>query len=117
LRWWSVPILIAGLFVLIVGAVIYFMFDWVWLSYILPYLPAEYYSGFGDLARDVAQSLSIELSKRMMLQAGTITIVAFGILLISNRVPPPPDPSLPPLAPPGMPGGPVLHSQKKKKRW
>ena len=117
LRWWSIPVFIGSLLVLIVGAVIFFMFDWIWIRFVLPYLPAAMTSGFGEISRDVARSLSNDLAQQMMIQAGLFTFAALVILLISNRVPAPPDPSLPPLAPPGMPGGPVLSPQKKKKRW
>jgi hypothetical protein len=117
LRWWGIPVFIAGLITLIFGLVIFFMFDWMWLNYILTYLPPLLTSGFGELIYDVTHSLAKDFSKRLMLEAGIVTLLAFGVILISNRVPPPPDPSLPPLAQPGTPGGPVLHAQKKKRGW
>ena len=117
LRWWGIPVFIGGLITLIFGSVIFFMFDWMWLNYILTSLPPLLTSGFGELIYDVTHSLAQDFSNRLMLEAGIVTLLAFGVILISNRVPPPPDPSLPPLAQPGTPGGPVLHAQKKKRGW
>jgi hypothetical protein len=117
LRWWGIPIFIASLFTLILGAVIYFMFDSIWVNYVLIHLPPLLTSGFGEIIYGVANSLANDLSQHLMRQAGVVTLLALGVILISNRVPPPPDPSLPPLAQPGTPGGPVLHPRKKRKRW
>jgi hypothetical protein len=117
LRWWGIPVFIAGLITLIFSIVIFFMFNWMWLNYISTSLPPLLTSGFGDLIYDVTHSLAKNFSKRLMLEAGIVTLLAFGVILISNRVPPPPDPSLPPLAQPGTPGGPVLNPQKKKRGW
>ena len=93
------------------------MFDQIWLNYVLAHLPPLLTSGFGEIIYDVAHSLTNDVSQQIMLQAGIVTLLALGVILISNRIPPPPDPSLPPLAPPGTPGGPVLNPNKKKKRW
>ncbi|MCI0549621.1 MAG: hypothetical protein L0287_01565 [Anaerolineae bacterium] len=117
LRWWGIPIFIAGLFTLILGIFIFFMFDWIWLKYVLTHLPPLLTSGFGEIIYGVADSLANDLSKQMMLQAGIVILLALGVILISNRLPPPPDPSLPPLAQPGTPGGPVLNPNRKKKKW
>jgi hypothetical protein len=117
LRWWGIPIFIAGLIALILGAVIFFMFDQIWLNYILATFPPILTSDFGKIIYGVAHSLANDLAKQIMLLAGIVTLLALGFILISNRIPPPLDPSLPPLAQPGTPGGPVLNRQKKKKRW
>ena len=117
LRWWGIPILIAGLITLILGIVIFFMFESIWLNYVLIYLPPILTSGLGEIIYDVTHSLAKDFSKPLLLEAGIVTLLALGIIFISNRIPPPPDPSLPPLAQPGTPGGPVLNPQKKKKRW
>jgi len=80
-------------------------------------LPPLFASGFGQVTQDVVHMLANDLAKRIMLQAGVLTLLAFAILYASSFVKPPPDPSLPPLAQPGTPGGPVIHpSQKKKSR-
>ena len=117
LRWWGIPLFIGSLIALIIGIVLFFMFDQVWLTYVLANFPPLLTSGFRKIIYDVAHSLSGDLSKHLMLQAGIITLLALGIILLSNRVPPPPDPSLPPLAQPGTPGGPVLNPDRKKKTW
>ena len=117
MRWWGIPIFIAGLTTLISGVVLFFMFDQIWMKYILRTLPPLFASGFGQVTQDVVHMLANDLAKRIMLQAGVLTLLAFAILYASSFVKPPPDPSLPPLAQPGTPGGPVIHpSQKKKSR-
>ena len=116
MRWWSIPILIAGLSTLILGVVLFFMFDQIWMKYILPTLPPLFASGFSDIAEDVTRTLANGLAKHIMLQAGVLTLLALAILYASSFVKPPPDPSLPPLAQPGTPGGPVIHPSQEKKR-
>lgn len=117
LRWWSIPIFIGSLFALIFGTVLFFLFEQIWLNYVLNDIPPLLTSGFGEIIYNVTHSLSKDVSQHLMTQAGIVTLTALGILLISNRVPAPPDPSLPPLAPPGTPGGPVLNPNQKKKKW
>ena len=117
LRWWSIPIFIGSLFALILGAVIFFLFEQLWLNYVLNDFPPVLTSGFGEVIYSVTRSLSRDVSQHLMTQAGIVTLTALSILLISNRVPAAPDPSLPPLAPPGTPGGPVLNPSRKKKKW
>ena len=117
LRWWGIPIFIASLFTLILGAIIFFMFDLIWMNYVLSHLPPVLTSGFGEIIYGITHSLANDFAQHLMLQAGVATLLALVVLLISNRVPPPPDPSLPPLAQPGTPGGPVLNPRKKRKRW
>lgn len=117
LRWWGIPIFIGSLFALILGMVIFFLFEQIWLNNVLGRFPPILTSGFGRIIYGVLQSLSKGFAQHLMLQAGIMTLISLGILLISNRVPAPPDPSLPPLAPPGTPGGPVLNPNRKKKKW
>jgi len=116
MRWWGIPIFIAGLMALISGVFIFFMFDQLWIKYVLHKLPPLFASGFGEITQDVAHSLTNDLAKWIMLEAGFITLLALSILYASSFVKPPPDPSLPPLAQPGTPGGPVIHPPQKKKR-
>ena len=116
MRWWSIPIFIAGLSTLILGVVLFFMFDQIWMKYILHTLPPLFASGFGDIAEDVTRTLANDLAKHIMLQAVVLTLLALAILYASSFVKPPPDPSLPPLAQPGTPGGPVIHPSQEKKR-
>ena len=116
MRWWSIPIFIAGLITLISGVILFFMFDQIWMKYILHTLPPLFVSGFGKITQDVVRTLTNDLAKRIMLQAGVLTLLALATLYASSFVKPPPDPSLPPLAQPGTPGGPVIHPSQKNKR-
>jgi hypothetical protein len=117
LRWCGIPIFIGSIFALLLGIIIFFMFDQIWLNYVLTHLPPLLTLGFGEIIYGVAHSLAHDLSQHLMLEAGIVSLLALGLILVSNHIPPPPDPSLPPLAPPGTPGGPVLNPQKKKRRW
>ncbi len=115
MRWWGIPLFIAGLVTLIFGTVTFFMFDQIWDKYVLYDLPPLLASGFGEITQDVARTLTNDLAKRIMLQAGVLTMPALATLYASSFVKPPPDPSLPPLAQPGTPGGPVIHPSQKKR--
>jgi len=115
MRWWSVPIFIAGLMMVVFSVVLFFMFDQLWTKYVLHELPPLLASDFGEITQDVARTLTNDLAKHIMLQAGILTLLALGILYASSFVKPPPDPSLPPLAQPGTPGGPVIHPPQKKR--
>ena len=116
MRWWGIPIFMAGLITFILGALLFFIFDQIWMKYILHDLPPLFASGFGHVTQDVARTLANDLAKRLMLQSGVLTLLALGILYASSFVKPPPDPSLPPLAQPGTPGGPVIHPSQERKR-
>jgi hypothetical protein len=115
MRWWGIPLFIAGLLMLLFGTVLFFMFDQIWDKYVLYDLPPLLISAFGEITQDVARTLTNDLAKWIMLEAGFITLLALGILYASSFVKPPPDPSLPPLAQPGTPGGPVIHPSQKKR--
>jgi hypothetical protein len=117
LRWWGIPVFIASLFTLILGAIVFFMFDLIWMNYVLSHLPPLLTSSFGEILYGITHSLANDFAQHLMLQAGVVTLLALVVILISNHVPAPPDPSLPPLAQPGTPGGPVLNPRKKRKRW
>ena len=116
MRWWSIPIFIAALSALIIGVILLFMFDQIWMKYILHNLPPLFASGFSDIAEDVTRTLANDLAKRIMVQAVVLTLLALAIFYASSFVKPPPDPSLPPLAQPGTPGGRVIHPSQEKKR-
>ena len=117
LRWWGFPIFIGSLLALILGSVLFFLFEQIWLNYVLSGMSPTLTSGFGDILYSTTHSVSKTVSEHLMRQAGIVGLITLGMLLISNRVPAPPDPSLPPLAPPGTPGGPVLNPNQKKKKW
>jgi len=116
MRWWGTPLFIAGLLTLIISLLLFFMFDQLWMKYVLNSLPLVLDSDFGQVTQDVARSLTKDLAKRLMLESGILTLLTVGILYASSFVKPPPDPSLPPLAQPGTPGGPVIHPSREKKR-
>jgi len=66
LRWWSVPIFIAGLITLIFGVVMFFLFEWIWLNTILTYFPPLLTSGFGAIIYGVTHSLAKVFSKHLI---------------------------------------------------
>ena len=56
MRWWGIPLFLAGLLALMLGIVLFFMFDQLWMKYVLNSLPSVLVSGFGDITQDVARS-------------------------------------------------------------
>ncbi|MEO5886106.1 MAG: hypothetical protein ABIQ77_00440, partial [Anaerolineales bacterium] len=62
MRWWGIPIFIAGLMTLIFGSLLFFMFDQLWMKYVLHELPPLLASGFGIITQDVARSLTNDLA-------------------------------------------------------
>ena len=113
LCWWGIPVFIAAFITLSAGIASLIFFEPAWASYIIP-LTAE--STPVQIEPDVSRALFNDLVVQLVLEAGILTLLGLIALLISRRMPPPPDPSLPPLAPPGMPGGPVLVRPISKKR-
>jgi hypothetical protein len=119
MRWWGIPIFIAGLITLGIGFAGLSRFDWAWERYAVPEIPSAVDSNLSEMGRQLTQALVNDLSKWMVLEAGMVVLVALAVLIGSFHVTPPPDPSLPPLRPPGTPGGPVLVrpiSKRKGKR-
>jgi hypothetical protein len=116
LRWWGIPVFIASIITLTIAIFSFFMFDWIWVKTILPDIPPSLTSGFGEISHDVAHSLVSDLAPWVMLGAGIVALPALGMIVASFHVAPPPDPSLPPLALPGTPGGPVVSQSKSKRR-
>ena len=114
MRWWSIPILIASLIVLITSTTVLFLFDWAWAKYVMQHLQPMLAGSVIAAVRELAHTLTTEFAKWTMLESGITALLALGILIASSRVQPPPDPDLPPLAPPGTPGGPVLSARKRK---
>ena len=118
MRWWSIPIFLAGLIALSIGVAGVSRFDWAWEKYVVPEIPPAVGSNLSDMGRELAHALVNDLAIRIMLEAGVVALLALGVIVGSFYVKPPPDSSLPPLALPGMPGGPVLvqplskHKQK-----
>src|SRR5258706_4771 len=108
MRWWSLPIFIGGLVTLIVGVASLTLFGWAWGKYVILTIPASMGPTLSELGHELTQSLVNNLALWLMLESGLLILLALGVFLASSRVPPPLNRSLPPLAPPGTPGGPVL---------
>jgi hypothetical protein len=116
MRWWSLPIFIGGLITLSIGIASLILFGWAWGQYVIPTIPSSVGPTLSKLGRELTQSLVKDLALWLVLESGLLTLLALGLFLASGRIPPPPNRSLPPLAPPGTPGGPVLRQQKSKRK-
>ncbi|HXD10176.1 MAG TPA: hypothetical protein VN653_08950, partial [Anaerolineales bacterium] len=116
MRWWSVPILIGSLITLGIGVASLTFFGWAWGKYVIPAIPPSAGQTLSALGRELAHSLVKDLTLWLVLESGLLAFLALGLLMGSTRVPPPPNRSLPPLAPPGTPGGPVLIQPKSKRK-
>jgi len=116
LRWWGIPIFIAGLITLSIGIAGLGLFDWAWVKYAPPEIPPAIELNLREVGRQLTHVLVHDLAIWIVLESSLITLLALGMLIASSRVNPPPDPSLPPLAPPGTPGGPVLIQPRSKRK-
>src|SRR5258706_1990110 len=108
MRWWSLPIFIGGLITLGIGVASLTLFGWAWGKYVILTIPPSVGPTLSELGHELTQSLVNNLALWLMLESGLLILLALGVFLASSRVPPPLNRSLPPLAPPGTPGGPVL---------
>jgi len=116
LRWWSIPIFLGGLIAVGFGIASLLRFEWAWAKYVLPELSTAAGSPLSQMEHQLVHTLVTDFAKWVLLEAGVVTLLALGVLLASSRVKPPPDPSLPPLALPGTPGGPVLPPRLSKRK-
>lgn len=116
MRWWGIPILIGSLITLGMGVASLTFFGWAWGKYVIPAIPPSAGQTLSTMGRELAHSLVKDLTLWLVLESGLLAFLALGLLMGSTRVPPPPNRSLPPLAPPGTPGGPVLIQPKSKRK-
>lgn len=89
LGWWGIPLLIAGLIVLAVGIVILPSFEWAWMRYAVPKVPAMFAgSSLVPLAQSLAHSIADDLSVWITIEAGIVAVIGLGAVIASFFVKP-----------------------------
>jgi len=83
LRWWGIPMLIAGLISFGIGIAALIGLDWVWVSYIAVRIPPYLSSGLAEIGRNLLSSVVRELSTSIMLESGALSLVGLAAILVS----------------------------------
>lgn len=89
LRWWGIPLFIAGLIPLSIGVAALLSFEWVWAKFGIPNLPVLLSTpSLVALGHDIAQSIVHDLSTQITLEAGLITLLGLGAIIGSYYIKP-----------------------------
>ena len=86
LRWWSIPLLGAGLLTFSIGLAAGPLLDWVWVNCAVPQFPPMISPGLAELGYDVASSVVRELGKWVLLESGLIALLGLAAMLGSHYV-------------------------------
>ena len=86
LRWWGIPMLIAGLISFGIGIAALIGLDWVWVNHVAVRIPPYLSSGMSEIGRDLLNSVVRELSKSLMLESGALSLVGLAAILASYFV-------------------------------
>lgn len=95
LRWWGIPLFIAGLLALGIGLAAGPLLDWAWVNYAFPRFPPVISPGLAELGHKVFLSVGHELGKWVMLEAGLIALLGLAAIIGSNFVRPPAQAAVP----------------------
>jgi hypothetical protein len=86
LRWWGIPLFIAGLITLGIALAAQPLLDWAWVNKVIENSPPFFSSSFGELGYVLSRSLVEELAKWIMLEAGLIALPGLAAILASRRM-------------------------------
>jgi len=86
LRWWGIPLFIAGLSALSIGLAAGPLLDWAWVNTIAADIPAVFSSGLGELGYVLSRSVVHELGKWVVLEAGVIILPGLAAIIASNHI-------------------------------
>ena len=75
LRWWGIPLFIAGLLTLGLGIAAVPALDWAWVGYIADKIPPLFSSSLSGMGHELADSVVRELSQTIMLVAGAASLI------------------------------------------
>jgi hypothetical protein len=82
LRWWGIPMFIAGLIAFAAAPVL----DWAWVNYVAVRIPSLVSSSISEAAHDLLNSIARQLSNRIMLDAGLVILLGFGATVVSVSI-------------------------------
>lgn len=88
LRWWGIPLFLAGLIALSIGIAAQPLLDWVWVSYAIPHMQPIFSSGLAEPGHDLFSSVAGEFGKQLMLEAGLILLLGLAAIIGSFYVGP-----------------------------
>jgi hypothetical protein len=81
LRWWGIPLFIAGLIVTVIGIAILPVLDWAWVIYVLPQFPSTFSAGITSLARELADFVAQAMATRITLEAAIIGLLGLAAII------------------------------------
>ena len=85
LRWWGIPLFLAGLLALGIGLAAQPLLDQVWVNYALPQIPSMISSGLAELGHAVWRSVVRELVRWLMLEAALIALLGLAGIIASRH--------------------------------
>jgi hypothetical protein len=85
LRWWGIPLFIAGLIALGMALAAQPLLDWAWVNMVIENSPPFFSSGFRELGYVLSRSLVEELAKWIMLEAGLMALLGLAAILASRH--------------------------------
>jgi hypothetical protein len=88
LRWWGIPLFVAGLLVMGSGAASQPLLDWAWINYALPRFPSVISDGLAALGHEVMSSAVHELRKWVTIEGGLIALLGLAAMIGSYYVRP-----------------------------
>ena len=83
LRWWGIPMLVAGLISFGIGIAALIGLDWVWVNHVAVRIPPYLSSGMAEIGRNLLSSVVRELSTSIMLESGALSLVGLAAILVS----------------------------------
>jgi hypothetical protein len=86
LRWWGIPMLIAGLVAL--GAILAapYGLEWLWLNQIATRIPTYVSTAMSGLSRDLVDSVLRALAKPILIESAVLSLTGLGATISSFHV-------------------------------
>ncbi len=83
LRWWGVPMFIAGLIAFCVAIASQPALDWAWVTYIVVRIPPLVSASIPEIGHELARFLVQDLMKWIMLEAGMLGLLGLAAIVSS----------------------------------
>ena len=81
LRWWGIPMFLAGLIALSLGIAAAPALDWAWVSYIADKIPPLFSASISGVAHELANSMVRELAQWIMLGGGAVVLLGLAAII------------------------------------
>lgn len=86
LRWWGIPLLIAGLITLEISLAAPAALEWLWMNFIVVRIPSLISSGISAAAHDVLTAVARALSQSLLRDAGIVALLGLATTTISSLI-------------------------------